>query len=146
MSDWGQGRRAVLALLPEIKSRHAQGETLSKIYRELKANGQLSINLQNFCRQFKKLSSAPSGAKWVGLPERRPVHSGVVQTRDPSSSSRSYSTQGQPGTPAAPAMASIQTNDDFTARAFRSKRDFALNALSRGVEALASTIDSTGDK
>ena len=111
MSDWGQGRRAVLALLPEIKSRHAQGETLSKIYRELKANGQLSINLQNFCRQFKKLSSAPSGAKWVGLPERRPVHSGVVQTRDHSSSQDSLG----------PVIARVGINSDYAKAALERK-------------------------
>ena len=144
-SKWGLAKREVLALKGDIDKRVARGESLSSVYYDFKRQGKVSSALQNFCRQFKKLNSASNEAKWVGLPERRPVHSGVVQTRDHSSSSHSYSTQGQSDTPAAPAMASIQTNDDFTARAFRSKRDFALNALSRGVEALDSTTDSTGD-
>ena len=148
-SNWGSARKSIIALLPDIKKRLASGDSVSSIYRELATSGKITCQRSGFGKQLKNLletESSRHGAKWVGLPERRPVHSGVVQTRDVSPSSRSYLMQGQSDRPAAPAMTSIQTNDDFTKRAFQQKRDFALNALSRGVGVLDSTTDSTGDK
>jgi hypothetical protein len=61
---WGQAKREVLALNPLITQRIGEGFSVRRIWLDLQAEGKVSVSLQKFNAQVRKLHhAAPVGNK-----------------------------------------------------------------------------------
>jgi hypothetical protein len=67
MALWGQARKEVLSNKPLILQRLSEGSSIRSIWMELSREGRVSVALQNFHGQVRKLTTLEAGKPAPGV-------------------------------------------------------------------------------